>query len=109
MHQKIENECNLKLSIFADASHANLSDGGSHLAHLVMLVEDDGKCLFLNWQSKQIKQVVKGTLSAKNIALSDAFNDEINISEIVAKLFASETKSLPNTSYADSKLYGKIK
>lgn len=40
------NECNLKISIFADASHANLSDGGSHLGNLIMLVEDDGKFSF---------------------------------------------------------------
>ena len=33
---------NLKLSIFADASHGNLSDGGCQLGYLIMLVGDDG-------------------------------------------------------------------
>ena len=27
-HQNLGNECNLKLSVFADASHGNLKDGG---------------------------------------------------------------------------------
>ena len=30
-HQNLRSEYNLKLSIFADASHGNLSDGGSQL------------------------------------------------------------------------------
>ena len=29
-YQNLGNECNLKLSLFADASHGNLSDGESH-------------------------------------------------------------------------------
>ena len=37
------NECNLKLSIFADVSHGNLSDGESWLGYFIMLVGDNGK------------------------------------------------------------------
>ena len=29
-YQNLGNECNLKLSLFVDASHGNLSDGESH-------------------------------------------------------------------------------
>ena len=51
-----------------------------------MLVGDDGKCSLLNWQSKQIKCVVRSTLAAETLALSDAVNDGIYISEIVPEL-----------------------
>ena len=61
------NECTLKLSIFADESHGNLSDGGSHLGCLVILVEDDGSCLCLNWQWKRIKGVVTSNLAEETL------------------------------------------
>ena len=53
-YENLGNECNLKLSIFEDAPHGNLSDRGSQLGYLIMLVGDDGKCSFLNWQSKVV-------------------------------------------------------
>ena len=57
-----------------------------------MLVGDDG---LLNWQSKQIKHVVRSTLAAEKLALSDAVDDGIYISEIVSELLFNGTKSLP--------------
>ena len=39
---------------------------------------------FLNWQSKQIKHVVRSTLAAETLSLSDAVDDGIYISEIVS-------------------------
>ena len=70
------NDGNLKLSIFADVSHGNLSDGESGLGYLIMLVGDDGKCSLLNWQLILIKRVVRGTLAVETLALSDAVDDE---------------------------------
>ena len=39
---------------------------------------------FLNWQSKQIKHVVRSTLAVETLSLSDAVDDGIYISEIVS-------------------------
>ena len=104
------NKCNLKLSIFADESHGNLSDGKSQLSYLIMLVGDDGKCLILNWQSKRIKRVVRSTLAAETLALCYAVIDRIYVSEIVSELLFNGTKSLPIEIYTDSKsLYDAIK
>ena len=103
MYQNLGNECNLKLSIFADVSHGNLSDGGSQSGYLIMLVGDDGKCSLLNWQSKRIKHVLRGTLVAETLALNDAVDDGIYISEIVSELLFNEAKSLPIEIYTNSK------
>ena len=103
MYQNLGNECNLKLSIFADVSHGNLSDGGSQSGYLIMLVGDDGKCSLLNWQSKRIKHVLRGTLAAETLALNDAVDDGIYISEIVSELLFNEAKSLPIEIYTNSK------
>ena len=75
-----------------------------------MLVGDDGKCSLLNWQSKRIKRVVRSTLAAEILALSDAVDDGIYISEIVSELLFSGTKLLPIEIYTDSKsLFDAIK
>ena len=93
-----------------NASRNNLSDGGGQLGYLIMLVGDDGKCSLLNWQSKWIKCVVKSTLDAETLALSDAVNDEFFILEIISKSLFNGTKLLPIEVYNDSKsLYNAIK
>ena len=93
-----------------NASRNNLSDGGGQLGYLIMLVGDDGKCSLLNWQSKWIKCVVKSTLDAETLALSDAVNDEFFILEIISKSLFNGTKLLPIEVYNDGKsLYNAIK
>ena len=49
-YQTLGIECNLELSIFADVSYGNLSDGERQLGYLIVLVGDDGKFSLLNWQ-----------------------------------------------------------
>ena len=75
-----------------------------------MLVGDDRKCSLLNWQSKRIKRVVRSTLATETLALSDAVDDGIYISEIVSELLFNGTKSLPIEMYTNSKsLFDAIK
>ena len=57
-YQDLGNDDDLKIFIFADASHRNLVDGGSQLGYLILLVGNNGKCSLINWQSKHIKRVV---------------------------------------------------
>ena len=57
-----------------------------------------------------IKCVVKSTLDAEALALSDNVNDEFYILEIISKLLFNGTKLLPIEVYTDSKsLYNAIK
>ena len=71
------NQCDLKLSIFADASHVILSDEGIQLSYLIVPVGNDGKCSLLNWLSKGIKRVDRSTLAAETLILSDAVTEGI--------------------------------
>ena len=43
-YQHLGNDDNLKILIFADASHGNLVDAGSQLGYLILLVGNNGKC-----------------------------------------------------------------
>lgn len=68
------------------------------------------KCSLLNWQSKRINYVVRSTLAAETIALSDAVDDGFCISEIVSELLFNGTKSLSVEIYTNSKsLHSPIK
>ena len=48
----------IKLLISADVSHGNLTDSGSQLSYLILLVGSNKKFSLINWQSKRIKRAV---------------------------------------------------
>ena len=110
-NQNMGNDCNLELSIFADASHDNLNDGWKSTRLFNYSSRKWWKMFkLLNWQSKQINWVVKSTLVAEILALNDAVDDGIYISEIVSELLFHGTKSLPIEIYTNTKsLYDAIK
>ena len=49
---------------YSDASYANLPDGSSQGAFVVLLVNSEGLFAPIAWQSKKLKRVVKSTLAA---------------------------------------------
>ena len=93
----------LKLVIYADASHGNLCDGGSQSGYLIFLVGENRKSSLINWQSKRIKRVVRSSLAAETLALSDAIDDGVYISELISELFFNGSKQIPIEVYTDSK------
>ena len=63
---------NLRITVFADASLGNLPDGGSQAGYLVFLVDDEGNAALIDWKSYKIRRVVRSTLAAETLAMSDA-------------------------------------
>ena len=63
---------NLKLVVYADASFGNLPDGGSQGVFLIFIVGSNNVCHLIAWQSKRIKRIVRSTLAAETLSLSDA-------------------------------------
>ena len=61
-----------KLIAYSDASYANLPDGSSQGAFVVLLVNSEGLFAPLAWQSKKLKRVVKSTLAAETLAAVEA-------------------------------------
>ena len=53
-----------KLIACSDASYANLPDGSSQGAFVVLLMNSEGWFAPLAWQLKKLKRVVKSTLAA---------------------------------------------
>ena len=63
---------NLRIAVYADASLANLPDGGSQAGYLVFLVDRLGKAALIDWKSSKIRRVVRSTLAAETLAMADA-------------------------------------
>ena len=71
---------------YSDAAFGNLSNGGSQGAYLVFLVDDQGKCNLISWQSKRIKRVVRSSLAAETLALSDCIDGAVFISSLYSEI-----------------------
>ena len=102
-YKHLGKEEELKIIIFADASHGNLPDGGSQLGYLIFLAGENGKASLINWQSKRIKRVVRSSLAAETLALSDAIDDGVYLSELLSELIFNGSKHIPIEIYTDSK------
>ena len=96
----------LKLIVFADASYANLSDGGSQGGHLIFLGDEDSSAVLLAWGSKRIRRVARSTLSAETLSAVDALDTAHLIKSIVGEVFGVV---VPVELYTDNKsLYDSI-
>ena len=76
-----------RIIVESDAGHTNMEDGCSSAGgQLIMLVGEGDKCCVLAWQSNKIKRVVKLTLAAEMLSLSDALNYAIYLRHIISEL-----------------------
>ena len=103
IYKQLGKDENLKLVMFASASHGNLPNWESQLGYLTFLVGENIKCSILNWQSKRIKWVDRSSLAAETLAFSDATDDEIYISDSISELVFNGVKHIPIEIYTDSK------
>ena len=90
----------LKLMVFADASFANLADGGSQGGHIVFLSDKVHNSVPISWNSKKIRRVVRSTLSAETLATVDALDSAYLISNILKEVLPY---SVPITLFTDNK------
>ena len=97
---------NVRLVSLSDASHANLPDGYSSAGgFIIFLVGENGKCCPLAWESKKIRRVVKSTLAAETLAMSDAIDVCYYLGYMLSEiLFGFKGgNAIPITSYVDNK------
>ena len=80
----------LKLVVFADASYANLSDGGSQGGHIIYLADNEMNAVPLAWASKRIKRVVRSTLSAETLSAVDSLDTAHLIMSILKEVIGRQ-------------------
>jgi len=90
-YQYLGDDNNLRLMVFSDAALGNLPDGGSQGGYLILLVGQSGKFSPIWWNSKKIRRVVRSTLAAETISMSEA----IDMAVFLATLFAELTTGKP--------------
>ena len=94
---------NLHLAVYADASLAKLPDQGSQSGHIIFLVNDGKQCIPLNWQSKKIIRIVRGSLSAETLAFADVLDDVVAIQATISQMSYNNRKEIPIFIYTDNR------
>ena len=76
----------LKIVVFADASYANLPDGGSQGGHMIYLADKHNRAVPLAWSSKRIRRIVRSTLSAETLSAVDSLDSAYLIMKILGEV-----------------------
>lgn len=79
----LENLNSCKIISISDASHANMSDGcSSGGGHMILICDSKNNSCVLSWSCNKIKRVVKSTLAAETLSLSEALDHALNFRHI---------------------------
>ena len=93
----------LKLVLYADPANGNLANGASHGCYLIFLVAENCKCILLNRQSKRIRRVVRSSLAAETLALSDAVDNGVYLRNVLSEHLFNNRYCIPIEVVTDRK------
>ena len=81
-----------------------MSDGISSTGgHVIILLGENQRCAPLSWSCAKIKRVVKSTLAAEALSLSNAIDNAIYLRVIVSELLGVNCGVLPVKCFVDNK------
>lgn len=100
---KLKNIKECKIIVYSDASFGNAEAGGSQGAHLIFLADSEYNSAIISWSSTRMKRVVRSTLSAETLALSDAVDKARFINKILSRLLLKEGEKFPVICLTDSR------
>ena len=92
---------NLSVTCFADASYGNLKDGGSQGGMFIEVRSGVHTCP-VEWQSKRIRRAAKSTMAAETIAMVEAMDTAIYMSELISEILYNNTRSIPVQAFTDN-------
>ena len=93
---------NLKLQLFTDACYNNLPNGGSQGGQIIFLTDDKNNTCAFYWNSSRIKRVVRSTISAETLSLSEGCDVAIYVDKLVSELLYHDGKLLDITAYTNN-------
>ena len=93
---------NLKLQLFTNASYNNLPNGGSQGGQIIFLTDDKNNTCPFYWNSSRIKRVVRSTISAETLSLSEGCDVAIYVDKLISELLYHDGKLLDITAYTDN-------
>ena len=83
----------LPITVFADASFNNLPDGGSQGGYIIFLNNKYNSAVPLSWNSTRLQCVARSALAAETLAMSDACDSTIFLSNLTEELTKSPKQS----------------
>ena len=100
----LSNSTKWTIIAFSDASLSNMSDGISSTGgHVIILLGDNQRCAPLSWSCAKIKRVVKSTLAAEALSLSNAIDNAMYLRVIISELLGRNRGDLPVKCFVDNK------
>ena len=85
----------LHIEVFADASFANIENGlqtKSVMGSTIYLANKELRVNPIQWKSKVIEKVTPDTKTAETLALENAIDDAIHLSEMISEVYTGEIK-----------------
>ena len=76
----------MKLQLFTGASFNNLPNGGSQAGQIIFLTDDKSNTCPLYWNSSKIKRVVRSTIAAETLSLSEGCDVAMYVNRLVSEL-----------------------
>ena len=107
LYKRIGEAKNFELTVYSDASFANLSDGVSSGAGYVVFLTSscDSSCALLDWSSVKIQRKVESTLEAEAIALRHAIDAAVYMGHLVSEFYYDnhKTNHIPIRCFTDNR------
>ena len=94
-YENLGDDSSQKLVVYADAVDGNLPDGGSQGGYFIFLVGQNRKCSLPSWQSKKIQRIVRSSLAAETLSLSNAVDTTIFLKKMFSEIYFAGQKNLP--------------
>ena len=92
---------NVRISIFTDASFANLIGGASQLGFIIFINDDSGNSAPIAWSSKKARRVARSTLTAETLAAVEGVDSAVMYKKLLQTLLNIE--DIPVTLFSDNK------
>ena len=80
----------LRLQLFMDASFNNLPSGSSEAGQIIFLSDSRNNCCPVYWNLSKIKRVVRSTLAAETLALSDGCDESFYVNKVLCELIHAD-------------------
>ena len=92
------------ISVFTDASHANLPDKVSSTSGMVVFLADNsGNMSPVTWRSNKIRRVVRSTLAAECLALQEGIEEALYVRHMLCEILNLQESSVQVHAYIDSR------
>ena len=75
-----------QLVVYTDASFGNLSHGVDSYGGVIVFLVANGRCGAVVWRSGKIKRVVKSTMAAERLSLSEGLDEVVYVKQILCEI-----------------------